>query len=107
MEPHINGWNVIARELICRKETQRSLASHLGITPSAVTQAKKCRLMFSLVQLLRICDFLRLGEKKTGELFGEALSSRLKRSLENYADGNAGLPRRIAFSVRFSLQKND
>ncbi len=105
MESHINGWPLISRELIRRKETQRSLAAHLGITPSAVTQAKKCRLMFSLAQLFMVCDFLRLSEQKSGKLFGEVIASRLKRSLENQSENLLKRPRTIVFSVHFRLQK--
>ena len=48
MKYHINGWTSIQQGLRNRNLAQRDLARWLGVSPSAVSQAKKEEIQFSL-----------------------------------------------------------
>jgi len=93
MQNHINAWPVIDRFLKKRGVAQRDLAEFLEITASAVTQAKRGRMVFNYLQLALICDFLGLREQEISELFSEAINARLARC---EARSSGRRPRRVA-----------
>lgn len=84
MKLHINGWESIQQGLKNRNMAQRDLARWLGVSPSAVSQAKKGEIQFSLAQLAMICELLHFNAEESGSLFDQAINARLIRSIRNY-----------------------
>lgn len=84
MKLHVNGWGAIQRGLKKRNLAQRDLARWLDVSPSAVSQAKKGEIQFSLAQLAMICELLHFEEEEATDMFSDALNARLLRSIRNY-----------------------
>jgi len=60
-------WNRVSRELLARNVSQRKLADHLGIDPSALSRSLNGQRAWRVTELLDTCEFL---EKTPNELLG-------------------------------------
>ena len=100
METHVNAWPVIARLLKKHKLAQRDLADYLEITASAVTQAKRERMLFSYLQLALICDFFGLRRTEISELFSAVLNARLARSTARSTGKKPRLVHELQVTIR-------
>ena len=107
MKYHINGWTSIQQGLRNRNLAQRDLARWLGVSPSAVSQAKKEEIQFSLAQLAMICELLHFDAGEAGNLFSEVINARLIRSIRNYPAAKRIVKAKKEDFLTIHCQRND
>ncbi|MBQ8754696.1 MAG: helix-turn-helix transcriptional regulator [Lentisphaeria bacterium] len=74
---HANAWPLIEKYLKLRKKQQRDLAELLEVTPAAISQFKKERILFNPSQIGKIINYLQISQTDCDELYSILFSTRL------------------------------